>query len=116
MYVHIPNPNPNPKHFLFSRPKIDTTANYLTLRNDDIHIPLLQAPPKSKEMTNSHERVTSIMELYAPKTPEEKAGVEAILAALTPEERLAMTDAGMPLRHFRAEKVNDNPARAEINL
>ena len=56
-------------------------------------------------MTKSTERVTSIDEIYAPKTLVEKDGVEAILTALSPEEKASMTDPGMPLRYFRAEKV-----------
>lgn len=35
----------------------------------------------------------------------ERAGVQAILEALTEEERAQMPDPGMPIRHFRAEKV-----------
>lgn len=36
----------------------------------------------------------------------ESKGIQAILEQLTDQERAAMPDYDMPLRHFRAEKVN----------
>lgn len=35
----------------------------------------------------------------------EKIGIQAMLDALTVEEREEMSDPSMPIRHFRAEKV-----------
>ena len=36
----------------------------------------------------------------------EKKGVQAMMEALTDEEKAALADPAMPMRHFRAEKVS----------
>lgn len=76
-------------------------------------IPSVCPPPRPRQPPSPLAFVTTTTNTMTQIDPScdmdpavEAKGVQAILEQLTDQERTAMPDADMPLRHFRAEKVS----------
>lgn len=76
-------------------------------------IPSVCPPPRPRQPPSPLAFVTTATNTMTQIDPScdmdpavEAKGVQAILEQLTDQERTAMPDADMPLRHFRAEKVS----------
>ena len=85
--------------FAQQRTNLDDEAGQRLQENDNL-------PPLIDDCSDlDHKRRVAIAKSHGFDYDEEK-GVQSILDALTPHEKQHMSDANMPLRHYRADKGN----------